>query len=192
MALIDVGSDGKTDMLVSYSGTELQQAGVLYYRNMGTAQEPSYTLQPSADNPFASVARSLLLPMATGDLDGDGDQDLVLGYVSINNQNTSISVPTEAFEYWRNNGDGTFTQLSGVSNPLVDLNLVMAQISQQVTSGFPFGLPYLGDFNGDGKIDMGLFLPISDGSPIVYLPGDGHGGFSFTGVTSVTGLLVPG
>ncbi|OYU11517.1 MAG: hypothetical protein CFE38_11490 [Comamonadaceae bacterium PBBC1] len=188
VALIDVGSDGKTDMLVSYGGTALAQSGILYYRNTGTAQEPSYALQPTGDNPFASVARSLLLPMATGDVDGDGDQDLVLGHISSSNTGTTtVPVPSEAFEYWRNNGDGSFSQLTGVSNPLVDLNLAMAQINVK-TSGFPFALPYLGDFNGDGRLDMGLFLPFSSTSPIVYLPGDGQGGFSFTGLSTMTGL----
>ena len=176
LSLIDVDADGKTDMLVSFAGTADQQAGILYYRNTGTAQVPAYALQQAADNPFASIARGYLLPMATGDWDGDGDADLVLGHFSQVADKPALAAPAEDFAFWRNNGNGTFTQLSGAANPLDAINAELVRVPAQALGVLPH-MPFLGDFNGDGHTDFALYQPYWFGG-VGYLAGDGQGGFS--------------
>ena len=184
LSLIDVDADGKTDMLVSFAGTADQQAGILYYRNTGTAQVPAYELQQAADNPFASIARGYLLPMATGDWDGDGDADLVLGHFSQVADKPALAAPAEDFAFWRNNGNGTFTQLSGAANPLDAINAELVRVPAQALGVLPH-MPFLGDFNGDGHTDFALYQPYWFGG-VGYLAGDGQGGFS-----AASGGLLP-
>ena len=62
-----------------------------------------YVLKTGVDNPFDSISESNSSPTFV-DLDGDADLDLVLG------SNSKVS-------YFRNNGDGTFTERTGTDNP---------------------------------------------------------------------------
>ncbi|MBX2961636.1 MAG: T9SS type A sorting domain-containing protein [Cyclobacteriaceae bacterium] len=70
----DVNNDFLPDLLVGRRDGSIQ-----YWRNTGTASTPSFTL---ADNAYLGLGPSILrqnLAMATGDLNGDGLPDLILG-----------------------------------------------------------------------------------------------------------------
>ncbi|MEG2816193.1 MAG: Ig-like domain-containing protein [Comamonas sp.] len=157
-ALLDVNGDGLQDMLVGVSnGYGAYEGTVKYFKNTGTTSQPQFTEQTGSNNPFASIHRPGYAFLAAGDIDGDGDEDLLVG------QGANSG---EAIQLWRNEGNGVFTQVSGVANPFNSL--------EGVSGNNGFSIPYLGDFNGDGKLDFAVF---GKDSKIWLYQGNGHGEF---------------
>jgi hypothetical protein len=146
----DFNGDGKMDIAVS-----------LPFLCGGCGGEPSYLLQMflgAGDGTFKHVVPRTVFygfPLAAGDFNGDGKLDLI---VTGTDYNGEFFYPSIAL----GNGDGTFQK--GTS--LVIMN--------------QFSYPGVGDFNGDGKLDVAMpDLDSFQGSPItsVYL-GNGDGTFA--------------
>ena len=70
-ALTDVDGDGDLDLFIGESSGELN-----FYRNVGTAQAPSFDL---VTDRFAGIDVGRRSFPTFADVDGDGDQDLLLG-----------------------------------------------------------------------------------------------------------------
>ncbi len=70
-ALTDVDGDGDLDLFIGESSGELN-----FYRNVGTRQTPSFELV--SDN-FGGIDAGRRSFPSFGDMDGDGDEDLLLG-----------------------------------------------------------------------------------------------------------------
>ncbi len=94
------------------------------------------------------------------DADGDGDLDLVAG-----NQDGTLQT-------WSNNGDGTYTELTGAANPFDGLN---------VGAGGTYSAPAAIDIDGDGDHDLVVGSNYGD---LVVLENDGNGGWSNAGFVS--------
>ena len=94
----DWDNDGDIDILMTKRGnTSVKE----YYRN----DNEVYSLQTGAANPFNGMTIPTDNQIIFGDFDADGDIDL----------HTSNGSATLVF--WRNNGSGVFTQVTGSDNP---------------------------------------------------------------------------
>jgi hypothetical protein len=115
LALGDLNGDGWLDLVIGNRSSEGLDGYFTVYLNTGRGG-----FVPAGDYPTAIHAAS----MALGDIDGDGDLDLVIG-------NSSITV------YW-NTGSGQFQPGPEVANPIGDYAQALA----------------LGDLDSDGDLDI--------------------------------------
>ncbi|MEA4921033.1 MAG: S-layer homology domain-containing protein [Clostridiaceae bacterium] len=162
----DLDRDGDLDLIVS-----LETGYVQYYENTGTVNEttgtvtePLFVKQEGENNPFAAVFNPYYAFNAVGCVNDDTYPDVLFGYGDNN-------LSTLALELWVNDGTGGFTKDNGTDTWFSNITK---------SDGFDFVVPYLGDFNGDGKLDAGVYK-MSYSSPsdrkIYFYQGDGSGGF---------------
>ena len=146
----DFNGDGKLDIAASVP-----------FLCGGCGGEPSFVLQVffgAGDGTFtaATYPRPILgLPVAVGDFNGDGKQDLIVTGTSYDGTDWFPQIALS-------NGDGSFRQ------------------SASLADTFYLTYPAVGDFNGDGKLDVALpGFDYYQGNPItnVYL-GKGDGTFA--------------
>ena len=104
--------------------------------------------------------------IASGDFNGDGKLDLAVGCEGIAGSNGSISILL-------GNGDGTFQTHTDYTPPGEGLQTVSAMA--------------LGDFNGDGKLDIALID--GDAGALFILLGNGDGTFQFTSPAPTVGAV---
>lgn len=155
---IDPGPQGSIDILA----TEFADESLSVLLNDGAG---SYSLNQD-------LAFSDLADMALGDLDGDGDLDLVLG-----NQD-GLTGPEVSFTVLLNDGSGQFSEVDVVDVEFDDpFNVGFAQ--------FNIGL---GDMDGDGDLDA---VVIGGPNQIVVMLSDGSATFS-QGPTSFAASLGEG
>src|SRR5262245_16938570 len=127
-ALGDVDADGDLDLVM---GTG--EGTLVYFKNTGTAASPVYEQQQDADNPWGGIDVGDYSIPSLGDVDGDGDLDLVVG----ESHGTLV--------YFKNTGSATtpvYQQQQGAANPLGGIRLVS------------YPTPALGDLDGDGDLDL--------------------------------------
>ena len=162
----DYDNDGWLDVLILRGGWLFE-----------IGDHPNSLLRNNGDGTFTDVTESAGLltfhptqTAAWGDYDNDGDLDLFIG-------NESSSVLTHPCELFRNNGDGTFTDVAG------QLGIDRIALVKGVTWG---------DYNRDGRID--LFLSINQGANVLLRndgPGAGGASWIFTDVSEAAGIAEP-
>jgi hypothetical protein len=128
--LADLDGDGDLDLLAGAFDGQF-----FYYRNTGTAAAPAFTAQVGVANPLNGVDVGANASPTLGDVDGDGDFDLVVGAQS------------GLFFYFENTGTTvapTFVARTGGDNPLngTDIGGLSA--------------PRLVDLDGDGDLDLAV------------------------------------
>ncbi len=135
VAFFDVDKDGLIDIISgndSYYDVNpnLAYSRLAYFRNIGTPTQPMFTLIADDWLSLASITQYGLFP-AFGDLDGDNDDDLLLG-----------------------NGDGTliyYTNTAGAGNPC---NFVFTSPQFQGIDIGNNSAPQIVDVNRDSKLDL--------------------------------------
>jgi len=137
--IVDVNEDGLEDLLVAnlfrYKDILDKEASWTYYQNTGTASDPVLTFVDDDYFNLTSLGYGLRSVPTFGDLDGDGDKDMLIGIengtlVYVENQSTgSGSVFTSPVQNYQDNAG-------------------------QVISTGVFSFPHLFDVNNDGLLDL--------------------------------------
>ena len=130
LALTDLDGDGDPDLVIGNNTGQLY-----YFENTGTSAKPVFTESAGADNPLAGVSVGSYSAPTFSDLDGDGDQDLIVA-----NGNGEVA-------YFENTDTATvpgFTQRTGATNPF-----------DSITVGIRSTLT-LADLDGDGDLDLAV------------------------------------
>ncbi|MEM7107115.1 MAG: FG-GAP-like repeat-containing protein [Bacteroidota bacterium] len=155
-AFADLDGDGDEDLAIG------DDSGIIrYFRNEGNATTPSFPQVISGtDNPFDGINVGSYAKPVFGDLDTDGDFDLLIG-----------NFPDEQLRYFENIGDQNnpvFVERSGASNPFVGADINPTEIDRDATISFA-------DLNNDGAIDA--VLGNKYGGNLKYYRNDGNGNF---------------
>jgi hypothetical protein len=126
MAVADVNRDGKPDVLVAnlYGGSDYSNGKVGVLLGKGDGTFQSATSYPAGGQFAKSVA--------VGDVNGDGVPDLLVG-----NQCNYGVTNCDNLVVLFGNGDGTFRPIMNIAAPAADYSSLA-----------------LGDFNGDGRLDV--------------------------------------
>ncbi|HEX6643162.1 MAG TPA: FG-GAP-like repeat-containing protein [Gemmatimonadales bacterium] len=132
-ALADLDGDGDLDLVL---GT--WRDAVRYYRNDGSRSAPTFVL---ADTALVQLTRGSHASPTLGDMDGDGDADLLVGEAS------------GAINYYRNDGSRVAPRFTLVSEEWLGL-----QEGRR-------SAPRLHDLDGDGDLD--LVIGLESGVPLV-------------------------
>jgi|GEM_PF-1271032 len=124
LAIGDLNNDGDEDLLIGGSNTFLT-----YFRNYGDG----WAAPVGNSNPFHKVYVGYNPVPAIGDLDGDGDEDVL-----VSNSDGKI-------QYFRNEG-GKFIELLGNKNPFDGVNVPDDYYGDQI--------PVIVDLDSDGNEDV--------------------------------------
>lgn len=188
---IDYNADGKKDLVVGNYGkldtciyspqTGLQcnyTASLSLFENTGTQLQPSFQLVDEDYMGLSGLEMQSLIP-AFGDLDADGDEDLLCG-----------------------NSKGKFVFLENLAGPSKPLNLMLRDPAYQQLDAGDFSAPQIYDLDGDGMNDIisgrrdGRLSYYrnngSPGKPTFILETDSLGGVDVTNINlSYFGYSVP-
>lgn len=138
----DIDGDGDLDGIVGSGG-----GGLTYFENTGSTTAPTYVERTGAANPFANVGTTVVITAPVfGDIDNDGDLDLVLG--------TGLS----GLQYYENVGNATnpvYSLQTGTANPFS--NITVSEVA----------VPTVADLDGDTDLD--LVIGSIDAGAITYL-----------------------
>lgn len=127
--LADLDGDGDLDLLAC----DLPNEAIIYQRNSGSATNPVF--DGPIVNPFGLMDTTIWMFPSVGDLDNDGDLDVLIGaYADSTNAE---------FAYFKNIGTAT--------NP----NFAAPQINPfGITNAYEASSPNLADIDGDGDLDL--------------------------------------
>jgi len=138
----DLDGDGDLDIVL---GTWRPELEILW--NRGTRAEPRYEAEPT---PRLTLTRGANAAPALGDLDGDGDLDLIVGEAS------------GTLNHYRNDGSRSEPDFTLVSDTYLDVDVGRR------------AAPVLVDIDGDGDLDLVVGTE-SDGLVLFRNEGDARG-----------------
>ncbi len=135
----DVDGDGLQDLFVAnfyrYKPTLSKESSIAYYKNTGTATNPIFSLVDNDFLNFSSAALGLHIIPTFGDIDGDNDQDIIVG------------LENGLLQLYKNNGTPTSANFAVTPIFLQDNSGVNISSGQYAT-------PQLFDLNKDNLLDL--------------------------------------
>jgi hypothetical protein len=138
VAFFDYNSDGLDDMVVGsrgdFLGLELYKPVLALYLNIGAQNEPHFQETDSDWLQIESIGLGTYPHCAFGDIDGDGDTDLVVG---------DLSGRLHLFTNTAGSGNTATYELSG----FIQADAQVLDVGQQ-------SAPQLYDLDGDGLLDL--------------------------------------
>jgi hypothetical protein len=178
--LVDLNTDGQPDLVVANYG-QLKKDGnyktyLSYYKNIGNASGPKFELVTTDLSSISGLNIGQNLAPTFGDLDGDIDQDMILGCVD------------GKLYYFENTG--------GFNNP----NFVISSANFQGIDVGGSSAPHLFDIDDDGDLDLFIgnetgtihFYENNGTSPLSFtLVSQNFGGVDVRSNTSNQGYSVP-
>ncbi len=126
-AFIDIDNDGDYDVFLGN-----KEGTLLYYENTGNNEVPVMIERTGTDNPASSIDLETASNPVFGDLDNDGDYDVLVGEKN------------DVLHYFENTGApdaATFQEITGTSAPMA--NAILGQ----------YLVPDLVDIDGDNDLD---------------------------------------
>lgn len=133
--LYDYDNDGLLDLMIGYdefiNATRTRKTGIRFYKNTGTASSPSFEL---IDSDVATISQyNFVSPVypAFGDLDGDGDKDMIIG-----NEDGRLAY------FINNGGPGNVSDFSFVAFYYMSIDVGK------------YSTPQIYDLNNDGLNDL--------------------------------------
>ncbi|KAK7248951.1 serralysin-like protein [Aureococcus anophagefferens] len=138
-ALADLDGDGDLDLVVG------EEDGALnYFENVGSAASPSYVAVTGTANPFDGIDVGDYSAPAFGDVDGDGDLDLVVG-CGMPSNSWDDNEKNGVLYYYENIGSAaspTYAAVTGAANPFDGIDV-----------GYD-SKPAFADLDDDGDLDL--------------------------------------
>jgi len=144
VSLGDVDNDGLMDLVLGVSLGSSPHGRLHWYRNTGTTNAPVFA--PGNSTLDGLVLGSTNPAPTLGDLDGDGDLDLVLGQAD------------GSLRYWRNDPPVHSTSLCGgcAKDNFIEMTGSGSPVAGLSTGGITKAHPHLVDLDGDGDLDLVL------------------------------------
>jgi hypothetical protein len=127
-AFVDIDNDGDYDVITGRDDGQFR-----FIRNDGTVSVPDLAITANGDNPLDGVDAGTRTAPAFGDLDDDGDFDMLVGLLD------------GTFGYYQNDGTASaanFTEITGASNPMDGVDVG------------DHAKPALVDLDNDGDLDL--------------------------------------
>ena len=145
MALGDIDNDGDEDLFWG----DYFEPGILFIENTGTCQSPSLGGEPISFPSSEPLNTSGYNAPTIGDVDGDGDQDLLVGALGgAFNPNTTTA---DNLYYLEQSGPGLFTVQTSRFVSMIDVG------SESI--------PVIVDLDGDRDLDILIGNKIEQGDP---------------------------
>ncbi|MFT4661732.1 MAG: hypothetical protein ACI8XB_002012 [Patiriisocius sp.] len=132
-AMADMDDDGDIDMLTSDYSDDFGTSFIKYYENIGTANNPNFAAP--VNDPFGLTQLFGITIPVFADIDGDGDNDLIMGHE--NDQTNMI--------YYENVGTANLAQFGESVDASIGINLPLDE---------HFVDPEFVDIDDDGDLDL--------------------------------------